>query len=153
MFLGCQQQTQKKHDLDGLLTPSGTYPKSFYKIKKFQFTSIPTLLKDDQKIKKEEIFYSHYLQGLHSLNEEKMEVALTHLNEAFKINSKHLGLHIAIAETYLIMRQWDLSLRHAKAVLELDPQNKDAKLLLSEIYKNQKKNDAAIRNQLRLILL
>src|SRR3989338_816403 len=129
LFFGLKKESTKNGDLHGLQAPSDSgIPSSFFKITKFKTNFVFTR---SEAQRKDQDFYYYYLVGLNAFYADDKQGALNNFKTALEYNDKHATLHLSLAEVYVDMGDFDLAEQHCKKVLELDPNNTQARLLLS----------------------
>lgn len=96
---------------------------------------------------------AHYTMGIIYDNRQKPALAAREYEKSLKYVSRSAPAHLRLGADYLVLGDEEKALREFEAAKEIDPENKETRILLALVYANRgirhtrdKKFDEALRN-------
>lgn len=106
-----------------------------------------------QKLSKKEAekkAQDHFIDGTIAELDNKIAEAVLEYQEALRYDSSS-GIHYALGKNYLLLNKLRSALTHAKAAVNLEPENTEYNFLLARVYTASHQTDSAISTYENLI--
>ena len=94
-------------------------------------------------INNNELALNHFMQGEFLMNQGNYALAILEFQEAIELDPNASTIHVSIADGYRRLGKVKRAENHLQIALDLDPEEKEAREMLGQLYLTQKKYKAA----------
>ena len=96
--------------------------------------NICTIKAENDRNNRNEIALHHFMQGEFLLNQGNFALAVIEFQDASEADPNASTIHVSIADAYRRLGKFKRAEDHLHIAIELDPDEKDARQILGQIY-------------------
>ena len=112
-------------------------------VKIFSLYFVVFLRLNGSEINDSELALHNFMQGEFLMNQGNYALAILEFQEAIELDPNASTIHVSIADGYRRLGKVKRAENHLQIALDLDPEEKEAREMLGQLYLTQKKYKAA----------